>query len=68
MPGALARLAAAKCDNQAAQGLLVAMDELHKASQEFHDRVEEPLWIAQLQKLSDVRSDAEKRAVKIRGS
>jgi hypothetical protein len=51
--GALALFAAANCDNQAARSLLVAIDELNKVGLEFADRVDEPLWIGQLQKLSD---------------
>ena len=41
------------CDNQAAKELLVAIDELNKVGLEFHDRVDEPLWIDNLQKLAD---------------
>ncbi len=51
--GALSLLPTANCDNAAAAGILVAIDELNKVSQEFHDRVEEPLWIDRLQKLAD---------------
>lgn len=51
--GSLALLAAANCDNEAAKGLLVAIDEMNRVSLEYHDRVEEPLWIERLQKLAD---------------
>lgn len=51
--GSLALLAAANCDNEAAKGLLEAIDELNRVSLEYHDRVEEPLWIDRLQKLAD---------------
>jgi hypothetical protein len=51
--GALALHAAANCDNEAAQELIVAIDELNRVSLEHADRVEEPLWIARLQKLAD---------------
>ncbi|MHC4398513.1 MAG: DUF5682 family protein [Planctomycetota bacterium] len=51
--GALALLAAANCDNEAAKTALVAMDELNKVSLEYHDRVDEPLWVEKLQALSD---------------
>ncbi len=33
--------------------MMQAMDELNKVGLEFHDRVEEPLWIEQLRKLAD---------------
>ncbi|MCI0683406.1 MAG: DUF5682 family protein [Gemmataceae bacterium] len=51
--GALALHAAASCDNEAAQELLVSIDELHRVSLEHHDLVEEPLWIDRLQRLAD---------------
>lgn len=51
--GALALPGASNCDNQAAVGMLVAIDELNKVSLEYHDRVEEPMWIERLQKLAD---------------
>jgi hypothetical protein len=51
--GTLALFPAANCDNTAARGYLVAIDELNKVGLEFHDRVDEPLWITQLQKLAD---------------
>jgi hypothetical protein len=51
--GAVALFPAASCDNQAAREMLVAIDELNKVGLEFADRVDEPLWISQLQKLSD---------------
>jgi hypothetical protein len=51
--GSLAVFAAASCDNQAAKGLLVAIDELNRTGLEFAERVDEPLWIGQLQKLAD---------------
>lgn len=56
--GALALFAAANCDNQAARAAMVAMDELNKVALEYHDRVEEPLWIGKLQDLaaSDARN------------
>lgn len=52
--GTLALLPASGCDNAAAVGMLVAIDELNKVSLEYHDRVEEPMWIERLQKLSDL--------------
>ncbi len=51
--GSLALFSAANCDNAAARQLLVAIDELNKVSLEFSDRIDEPLWIGQLQKLAD---------------
>jgi hypothetical protein len=51
--GALALHAAANCDNEAAQELLVSIDELNRVSLEHHDRVEGPLWIERLQRLAD---------------
>jgi len=51
--GAVALFPAASCDNQAARELLVAIDELNKVGLEFADRVDAPLWVSQLQKLSD---------------
>lgn len=51
--GALALPAAANCDNDAAKQALVAMDELNKVNLEYHERVDEALWIAQLQALAD---------------
>ena len=52
--GTLAPLPASGCDNAAAVGMLVAIDEMNKVSLEYHDRVEEPMWIERLQKLSDL--------------
>ena len=49
----LALHAAAACDDRTAQSMLVAIDELEKVGLEFHDRVEEPLWIERLQQLAD---------------
>ncbi|HUE71139.1 MAG TPA: DUF5682 family protein [Pirellulaceae bacterium] len=51
--GSLALFGAANCDNQAARELVVAIDELNKVGLEFSGRVDEPLWISQLQKLAD---------------
>jgi Family of unknown function (DUF5682) len=50
---ALSLFAAAGCDDKAVRPMMRAIDELNKVGLEFHDRVEEPLWIAQLQKLAD---------------
>ncbi len=51
--GTLSLFATANCDNAAAAGVLIAIDELNKVSLEFHERVEEPMWIERLQKLAD---------------
>jgi Family of unknown function (DUF5682) len=49
----LSLLPAASCDDRAAKNTMLAIDELNKVGLEFHDRVEEPLWIERLQKLAD---------------
>jgi hypothetical protein len=51
--GSLALLGAANCDNDAAKGIMVGMDELNKVNLEYHDRVDEPLWTSKLKLLSD---------------
>jgi hypothetical protein len=51
--GALALHGAAGCDNQAAQELLGAIDELNRVSLEHHDRVDEQLWLERLKRLAD---------------
>jgi hypothetical protein len=50
---ALALFAAASCDDKAVKPMMQAMDELNKVGLEFHERLEEPLWIEQLRRLSD---------------
>jgi hypothetical protein len=51
--GALALPAAANCDNEAAKQILIGMDELNKVNLEYHERVDEELWVRRLQALSD---------------
>jgi hypothetical protein len=51
--GALALPAAANCDNEAARKAAVAMDELNKVNLEYHELVDESLWISKLQALAD---------------
>lgn len=51
--GALALFVASNCDDGAAKEVLAAIDELNRVGLEFHDRVQEPLWLAQLQRLAD---------------
>lgn len=51
--GALALLPAANCDQSAAKLAVVAMDELNKVNLEYHERVDEELWVARLKVLAD---------------
>lgn len=51
--GALALLPAAHCNHEAAKLAVVAMDELNKVNLEYHERVDEELWISKLKILSD---------------
>lgn len=51
--GALALHAAAACDNDAAAKLFVAIDEMNNVALEHAERVDEPLWIDALRRLSD---------------
>lgn len=50
---ALALFGTANCDQAAAKEMLVAVDELNKTCLEFHDQVDEPLWIAELRRLAE---------------
>jgi hypothetical protein len=51
--GALALHAAANCDNEAAEDMVIAMEELNRVSLEHHDRVDEELWLTRLRALAD---------------
>ncbi|MEZ6133713.1 MAG: DUF5682 family protein [Pirellulaceae bacterium] len=51
--GALALFAASNCDDRAVKQLALAIDELNKVGLEFHDQVEEGLWVEQLMRLAD---------------
>lgn len=51
--GALALMAAANCDADASKAAIIAMDELNKVNLEYHERVDEELWVSQLKTLSD---------------
>ncbi len=51
--GALALHAAAACDNEAAVKMFVAIDEMNQVALEHADRVDEPLWVDRLRRLSD---------------
>jgi hypothetical protein len=50
---ALNLFSSSACDDRAAGPMMVAVDEANKVGLEFHDRVEEPLWIDQLRRLAD---------------
>ncbi|MBW3542238.1 MAG: hypothetical protein KY476_18370 [Planctomycetes bacterium] len=50
---AMSLFASAGCDDEAVPAMLEGIDALNKVGLEFHDRVAEPLWIEQLQKLAD---------------
>ena len=49
----LALHSAAACDDKAVKEMMRAIDALNRVGLEFHDRVEEPMWIERLQKLAD---------------
>ena len=49
----LALHSAAACDDKAVKEMMRAIDALNRVGLEFHDRVEEPMWIERLQRLSD---------------
>ena len=51
--GALALHSAAGCDNEAAGKMFIAIDEMNQVALEHAERVDEPLWIERLRKLSD---------------
>jgi hypothetical protein len=51
--GSLALHAAAGCDNEQALKMLVAIDEMNHVALEHATRVDEPMWIDALRKLSD---------------
>jgi hypothetical protein len=50
---ALALFAAASCDDKAVKPMMQALDEVNRVGLEFHDRLEEPMWIEQLHRLAD---------------
>jgi hypothetical protein len=50
---ALALFGAASCDDKALKLMIQAVDEVNRVDLDFHDRVEEALWIEQLQRLAD---------------
>lgn len=51
--GALALYSMASCDNNAAREFSSAMEFLNQVSLEFHELVDEDLWVKELHKLSD---------------
>ncbi|MCA9050736.1 MAG: hypothetical protein KDA89_18485 [Planctomycetaceae bacterium] len=51
--GALSLFSMANCDNAAAKENLVAMDSLNRVNLEYHELVDEELWVEELRKLSD---------------
>lgn len=51
--GALALHGASGCDNEQAPHMLVAIDEMNSLALEHAERVDEPLWIDRLRRLSD---------------
>lgn len=51
--GSLALFSSANCDLAAAKENLVAMDSLNRVNLEYHELVDEPLWIDHLRKLAD---------------
>lgn len=51
--GALALHAAANCDDDAPKRNVVAMDELDKVNLEYHELVDEALWIDELRRLAE---------------
>ena len=51
--GALALMAAANCDAEAAKAAVAGMNEMNKVSLEYSETVDEPLWVDELQRLSD---------------
>ena len=51
--GAMALFGVSTCDDEAAKQNLVAMDELDKVNLEYHDLVDEALWVGELRKLAD---------------
>ena len=50
---ALSLFAAASCDDKAVKPMMRAVEEVNKVGLEFHDLVEEALWIEQLRRLAD---------------
>jgi hypothetical protein len=51
--GSLALHGAAGCDNEQAVKMMVAIDEMNHVALEHADRVDEPMWVDRLRRLSD---------------
>jgi hypothetical protein len=52
LEGALALVGASNCDLTAAKAMLIGINELNKVALDYTSLVNEPLWIAELQKLA----------------
>lgn len=52
LEGALSLVGAAHCDLAAAKKMVVGMNELNKVALDYTSLIDEPLWIAELQKLA----------------
>ena len=52
LEGALSLVGAANCDLAAAKKMIGGMDELNKVALDYTSLIDEPLWIAELQKLA----------------
>jgi hypothetical protein len=52
LEGALTLLGAANCDLEAAKKMLIGMNDLNKVALDYTSLLDEPLWIAELQKLA----------------
>ncbi len=50
---AMALFAASNCDERSVKGMIQAIDSLNKVALEFHDRIDEPLWLERLRQLSE---------------
>ncbi|MEM7230701.1 MAG: DUF5682 family protein [Planctomycetota bacterium] len=50
--GALSLVVSANCDNEAAKSLAEAMDLLDRVGLDFHERVDEELWVSSLSELA----------------
>jgi len=51
--GSLVLFSSSNCDNAAAKENVGAMDALNRVNLEYHELVDEPLWVEALQKLAD---------------
>ncbi|MEL7367986.1 MAG: DUF5682 family protein [Myxococcota bacterium] len=51
--GALALFATAICDDEGARAAIAGMDALNQVNLEYHELVDEPLWLGELAHLSD---------------